>query len=388
MLRFLTAGESHGPSLTLILEGFPAGMPLDIQDLAADLGRRQTGAGSGDRMKIEDDGARITGGVLAGHTTGAPVAITIPNKDFISWEKKVIDPMSIPRPGHADLAAALKYGYPDLRLGLERSSARETAARVAIGAICRKLLLRYGISIGSYISQIASVRANFTGKTLEERIRQAEESAARCPDPEATRKILQAIDIAANAGDTLGGVIELAALNVPPGLGSHVHWDRRLSSRLAQALMSIPAIKAMEIGEGAGFVSGSGSTSHDGIKLQDGRLERTSNHAGGLEGGISNGEPILVRLVMKPIATTRIGSPSVNLISGESAVSRYERSDVCPGPRAAVVGEAMMAIVLAGALLEKLGGDTVSEMDQRWFQMRTGRLENMEVRDEPTVFWP
>lgn len=388
MLRFLTAGESHGPNLSLILEGFPAGLPLNSRDLSADLGRRQTGAGSGDRMKIENDSAQITGGVLAGHTTGAPIAITIPNKDFANWDKKSVEPMSIPRPGHADLSAAIKYGYPDLRMGLERSSARETAARVAIGAVCRKLLGRYGVEIGSYISQIATVLADLTGLTLEERIQRAADSPVRCPDPEAAHQIQQAIDIAASAGDTLGGVIELAALHVPPGLGSHVHWDRKLDGRLAQALMSIPAIKAMEIGEGSGFAAGSGSTSHDGIVLQENKLVRTSNNAGGIEGGISNGEPVFVRLVMKPIATTRIGSPSVNLATGETAFSRYERSDVCPVPRAAVVGEALIAFVLAGALLEKIGGDTITEMDEHWKHLRTGRLDELEVKDEPTVFWP
>jgi chorismate synthase len=388
MLRFLTAGESHGPSLTALLEGFPAGLPLAGSDLAADMGRRKTGAGSGDRMQIEDDSLRITGGVLAGKTTGAPIAVVIPNKDFASWDKQEIAPMSIPRPGHADLAAAFKYGYTDLRMALERSSARETAARVAIGAICRKLLDRYGIMIGSYISAVGNVRANLSNLSLEDRVRLAADSETRCPDLEASQQIQSIIETAKTNGDTLGGVIELVALDVPPGLGSHVHWDRRLNSRLAGALMSIPAIKALEIGAGRAFASGAGSLSHDGIMLQDGRLVRTSNNAGGIEGGISNGQPILLSLTMKPIATTRIGAQSVDLASGEQAVSRYERSDVCPVPRAAVVGEAMMAIVLAGALLEKLGGDTVNELDQRFAQLRSNRLEDSEVRDEPTVFWP
>lgn len=388
MLRFLTAGESHGPSLTVILEGFPAGMPLDSQELAGDMNRRRKGAGSGDRMKIENDALHFTGGVLAGKTTGAPIAVVIPNRDFSAWEKKAVDPMNIPRPGHADLAAALKYGYKDLRMGLERSSARETAARVAVGAICRLLLGRFGISIGSYIRSIGSVEASLEDVPLTERIKRADTSETRCPDPEADARIQSLIQAAKEKGDTLGGVIDLAAMDVPPGLGSHVHWDRRLNSRLAAALMSIPAMKALEFGAGRSYAAGSGSEIHDGIELEDGRLVRSSNNAGGIEGGISNGEPILISLTMKPISTTRIGSPSVNLSSGEKQTSRYERSDVCPVPRAAVVGEAMLAFVLADALLEKLGGDTVQELEERFRRLPTGKLEDMEVRDEPTVFWP
>ncbi len=388
MLRFLTAGESHGPGLLAILEGIPAGLSLEALDLAPDMARRQKGFGVGPRMKsIERDEARILGGVLAGETTGAPIALQIPNLDHERWKGVEVPPMTVPRPGHADLTAALKYGYRDLRFGLERASARETAARVAVGAICRKLLAQFGISVGSYVTEIGSVSADLSGMPYETRFRQAEGSEVRCPSEPAGAAMQAEIRAAMQARDTLGGVFEVVALGVPPGLGSHVQWDRRLGARVAAAVMSIPAMKGVEIGDGFANARRRGTEVHDEIDLVDGRLERRSNRAGGMEGGISTGQPLIVRAAMKPISTTLTPLASVDLATREPASTRYERSDFCAVPRAAVVGEAMLCIVVAEALLEKLGGDSLKEMQTRFAALSEARPESFEMINEPIQFW-
>ena len=387
MLRFLTAGESHGPSLTTILEGMPAGLPLDEGEITAQLRRRQVGHGSGGRMRIERDKARIAGGVLDGHTTGAPIAIEIENRDFANWRDREIRPMTIPRPGHADLTGAIKYGYRELRLALERASARETAARVAVGAICSRLLAEFGITVGGYVVQIGPVQALLPDELgLRERLDSAEESDLRCPEPVAAEAMRASIEEAKAARDTLGGVFEVAALGIPPGLGSHVHWDRRLDARLMAAVGSIPAVKGVEIGPAFENSARRGTEVHDEIFEEDGALVRGTNRAGGFEGGITTGQPVIVRAAMKPISTTLTPLRSVDLASGEPARTRYERSDTCAVPRAAVVGEAMVAYVMADALLETLGGDSLDEMGPRLGALRRGMLKELEMDNEPWRF--
>jgi chorismate synthase len=398
MLRFLTAGESHGPSLTAILEGIPAGLSLAPDDLQPDMRRRQKGYGSGGRMGIEKDAVRITGGVMGGQTTGGPIALHIENRDWVTWRDKDIPPMTIPRPGHADLTGAIKYGYRDLRLALERASARETAARVAVGAVCRHLLGQFDIVIGSYVVSIGDVTVSLpllAGDAAHQaylaRFEAAEASEVRCPDPEAAERMRQIIFEAMQAKDTLGGVFEVVALGVPPGLGSHVHWDRRLDARLLWAVGSIQAVKGVEIGPAFENARLRGTQVHDEILVDEEEdasgdiepetpaLTRHTNRAGGFEGGITTGQPILVRGAMKPISTTLTPLRSVDLTSGEPAATRYERSDFCAVPRAAVVGEAMVALVLADALIEKLGGDSLAEMRPRFDALRRGRLDELPM---------
>jgi chorismate synthase len=386
VLRFLTAGESHGPSVTAILEGLPAGVPLAPADVDRDLARRQQGFGSSGRMRIEHDHARITGGVLAGRTTGAPLALEIANLDHARWREREIAPMTVPRPGHADLTGALKYGYGDLRLALERASARETAARVAIGAACRRLLAEFGVTVGSSVTAIGAVRAPPSDAPYEERFALAEASPVRCADPAASAAMEAAIRAAMEARDTLGGVFEIVALGVPPGLGSHVQWDRRLGALLAAAVMSIHATKGVEIGDGFGLAAGLGTELQDEVELEGEALVRRSNHAGGLEGGITNGQPVVVRAAMKPLSTTRRPLRSVDLAAGAPADVVYERSDVCAVARAAVVGEAMVAFVLAGALLEKLGGDSLDELRPRFAALRQARLADLPMDNRPWRF--
>jgi chorismate synthase len=387
MLRFLTAGESHGPALTAILEGLPAGLPLVEEDVDAQLRRRQQGFGSGDRMGIECDHVCFRGGVLGGQTTGAPVAMQIENQDWANWRDKEIHRMTIPRPGHADLTGATKYGYRDLRLALERASARETAVRVAVGAVCRRLLAEFEIAVGGYVLQIGPVSAALLDDLdYPTRFALAEENDMRCPDPTAAEAMIASIRGVMAAGDTLGGVLEIVALGVPPGLGSYVHWDRRLDSRLMAAVGSIPAIKGVEIGPAFENARRRGTEVHDELFLEGGLLVRHTNRAGGLEGGITTGQPVVVRAAMKPISTTLTPLRSVDLASGEPAVTRYERSDYCAVPRAVVVGEAMVAFVLADALLEKLGGDSLAEMKARFASLRRGTLSELEMDDEPWRF--
>jgi chorismate synthase len=387
MLRFLTAGESHGPALTAILEGLPAGLPLAEEDVNTQLRRRQQGFGNGGRMRIERDQVRFLGGVPAGQTTGAPLALQIDNRDWANWRDKEIPPMTIPRPGHADLTGALKYGYHDLRLALERASARETAARVAVGAVCGRLLAEFGITVGGYVVQIGQVAADLPDDLdYPARFARAEESDVRCPDPAAAEAMHAHIREAMAWKDTLGGVFEVVALGLPPGLGSHAHWDRRLDARLMGAVGSIPAVKGVEIGPAFANAARRGTEVHDEIYGEEDRLVRRTNRAGGFEGGITTGQPVVVRAAMKPISTTLTPLRSVDLASGEPAVTRYERSDICAVSRAAVVGEAMVAFVLADALLEKLGGDSLAEMRPRFEALRRGALDDLEMDNVPWRF--
>lgn len=389
MLRFLTAGESHGPELTAILEGIPAGLPINLVELSEQMARRQVGYGSGGRMKIEQDAALITAGVMNGFTTGGPIALRIANKDYRKWAERDITPMTIPRPGHADLTGAVKYGYRDLRLALERASARETAARVAVGAICRQLLGHFGVEIGSYVTSIGPVTAEIPDSLgYRERFAAAEENDLRCPIPTTTELMRQHIRDTMQAKDTVGGIFEVVALNVPPGLGSHVHWDRRLDAQLLLAVGSIHAIKGVEIGPAFANTRLPGSLVHDEIFLAEDRqtLVRQSNRAGGFEGGITNGEPVIVRAAMKPISTVLNARRSVDLAAGEPADTVYERSDFCAVPRAAIVGEAMVAFALANALIEKLGGDSVAEMRPRFDSLRHLHLEDLLMDNLPWRF--
>ena len=383
MIRFLTAGESHGPLLTGILEGMPAGLPLSQEQLNLDLARRQQGYGSGGRMQIERDEVRITGGVMAGKTTGGPISLIIENRDWKNWAEKDIPPMTTPRPGHADLTGALKYGYDDLRIALERSSARETAVRVAVGAICKRLLGEFGVVIGGYVTEIGGVVADLPEPPdYPARFAAAEESDVRCPDPIASEGIRAAIRQCKIDKDTLGGVIEVIALHLPPGLGSHVHYDRRLSGRLVGAVCSIQSIKGAEIGTAFANTRKPGTQVHDQILLgENGKLIRETNRSGGLEGGMTTGEPLIVSAAMKPISTPLTPLASVNLATGEPEGTTYERSDFCATPRAVPVIEAMVAIVLADALLEKLGGDSLAEMRPRYDALKRGELSDFAMHN-------
>lgn len=383
-LRFLTAGESHGPRLTGILEGLPAGIPLSEAVLARDLARRQRGFGAGGRMQLEHDHARISAGVQAGRTTGGPIAMSIDNADHAAWADRDIPPMTIPRPGHADLTGALKYGYRDLRLALERASARETAMRVAVGACCRALLAEFGITLGGYVTSLGTVHVPAEDPPVDPelfvaRFTRAEASDVRCFDEPTASRMRDAIQATIAARDTLGGVVEVAALHVPPGLGSHVHWDRRLNALLTSAVASIHAVKGVEIGHGFAGTQRPGTQAHDELHAVDGCLRSRTNRAGGIEGGISNGAPIVVRAALKPIATTLTPQASVDLATGQPAPTRYERSDFCQVPRAVPIVEAMVAIVLADALCEKLGGDSLAEMRPRCEGLRRARLDDLRM---------
>lgn len=394
-LRFLTAGESHGPVVVTIVEGLPAGLPLAPEDINPDLARRQGLSASGrpypgasPRMKLERDTAEIMSGVMAGVTIGAPVTVQVANLDHAKWKGKAVAPMTVPRPGHADLTGAVKYAHTDLRMSLERASARETTARVAAGALARKLLAAFGIRVGSYVVEIGGVRADLSALPLEARLEGARLSEMGCPDEAASAAMRERVEAIIRARDTLGGVFEVVALGVPPGLGSHVHWDRRLSGRLAQALLSIHAMKGVEIGEAFDNARRPGTQVHDAITPGAAALERPTNRAGGLEGGITTGEPLLLRVAMKPIATTLTPLPSVDLATGAPRPIEYERSDFCAVPRAGVIGEAMTCLVLADALLEKLGGDSLAEMQPRFDGLRRARVEDLLMHNTPTVFWP
>ena len=371
MLRFLTAGESHGPCLTAIVEGLPAGLAVDVEAVNRDLVRRQGGYGRGGRMRIERDRVEILSGVIAGRTTGAPVALRIENRDWANWRDRWatgdLPRLSVPRPGHADYAGMVKYALEDARPVLERASARETAARVAVGALAKLLLAAFDVAVGSYVVEIGDVVATVPDLPPDELWALAEASDVRCPDEEAANQMRTAIDTARKAGDSLGGVFAVVANGVPEGLGSHVHWERRLDGRLAAALMSIPAIKGVEIGPAFTNARQLGTKVHDEI-LPDERegTRRATNRAGGIEGGITNGEPVIVHAAMKPIPTTVTPQRSIDLVTGKPAQTRYQRSDVCAVPAAAIVGEAMLAWVLADALVEKLGGDSVTEMRAHW----------------------
>lgn len=315
-LRFLTAGESHGPSLTAILDGMPAGLSLTPDIIDRELARRQRGYGSGGRMKIEKDAVQILGGVMAGETTGAPIAMLVENADHIKWKGKAIEPITAPRPGHADLTGAVKYGFKDLRPALERASARETTMRVAAGAICKHFLAQFGVIVGGYVASIGEVSTDFGDMPYEERFRHAEESEVRCPvEPYASQMRLE-IEKTIHGKNTLGGILEIVALNVPVGLGSFAQWDRRLEARLAMAVMSVQAIKGVEVGDAFANARLPGTQAHDAITLDQSSLERSTNRAGGTEGGVSNGQPSIVRAAMKPIATTLLPQNTVDLAAG------------------------------------------------------------------------
>ena len=383
VIRFLTAGESHGEALTAIVEGMPAGLPVTEDEINVDMARRQMGAGRGGRMKIERDRVHFTSGVRHGKTLGSPITMVIQNLDWENWrqvmavgpleEKPVPDrSLTSPRPGHADLAGALKYGHEDLRNVLERSSARETAARVAVGALARRLLAEFGIVIVGHVVEIGGVEAAELNTPWQELRERAETSPVRCVNPDASRRMVQAIDTAKEKGDTLGGVFEIIAFNVPVGIGSYVHWDRRLDGRLAGALMSIQAMKGVEIGLGFETARRMGSQVHDEIVYASGSsaldaglaggYNRLSNNAGGIEGGVSNGQPIVCRVAMKPLSTLMTPKQSVDMSTKEVTKAGVERSDVCSVPSAVVVGEAMVAIEIGRAFLEKFGGDSLEEI--------------------------
>ena len=386
-LRFLTAGESHGPALIAILEGLPAGLPLTTLIIDNELARRQRGYGAGPRMQIEQDKVRILGGVLEELTTGAPLALQIENKDHEKWRKREIEAFVTPRPGHADLTGAIKYGYRDLRPALERASARETAARVAVGAACKHLLAQFGIQVGGYVVSIGEVTAELGGIPLAERPPRAEISDIRCPEPAAAAQMAARIREIMQSRDTLGGIIEVLALGLPPGLGSHVHWDRRLEARLGAAVLSVQAIKGVEIGPAFENSRKSGTRVQDPILLDGDELVRPSDRDGGLEGGITTGQPLIIRAAMKPIATTLTPQQTVNLETGEQVPTQYERSDFCPVPRAVPILEAMIGFVLADALLEKLGGDSLAEMLPRFKALPQTRLSDLQMDGKSHVWW-
>ena len=384
MLRYLSAGESHGQALVIILDGVPAGLQLDIDALNAQLRRRQGGYGRGRRMAIESDRAEILAGVRHGRTTGAPISMLIRNRDWVNWQQTMYVEAEMPegasgtkraevtrpRPGHADLAGAIKYGHDDVRDVLERASARETASRVAAGSLARQLLGRFGMGIASHVSVIGDVMLP-EGRTVSFAEAQAipDDAPLRCPDPEVQTRMITAIDAAREAGDTLGGAFEVIVSGVPPGLGSYVQWDRKLDGRIAQALMCIHAIKAVGIGIGPEVAVRPGSRVHDEIlpPRRDGeRPTRPTNNAGGLEGGVTNGEDVRVTGFMKPISTLMKPLRSTDLATMTEAPAAIERSDVCAVPAAAVVGEAMVALVLADAFLEKFGGDSIDEIDAHY----------------------
>ena len=386
-LRFLTAGESHGPSLTAILDGMPAGLAITPDIINKDLARRQQGYGSGGRMKIEKDTVQILSGVMAGETTGAPIALLVENDDHVKWKGKQIEPMTAPRPGHADLTGAVKFGYKDLRPALERASARETTMRVAAGAVCKHFLSQFDIIVGGYVSSIGEVQADFGDMPYEERFQRAEESDVRCPVDRSAQRMREEIEKTIRGKNTLGGILEIVALNLPVGLGSFMQWDKRLETKLAMAVMSVQAIKGVEVGDAFENARRIGTQAHDPISLEKAGLQRATNRAGGTEGGVSNGQPIIIRAAMKPIATTLIPQQTVDLAAGKNAPTKYERSDFCPVPRAVPILEAMVAFVLAAALIEKLGGDSLNEMKPRYDSLRKATLEDLQMDNTPHVFW-
>lgn len=377
MLRWLTAGESHGPALVAILEGLPAHVRVTSDDLADSLARRRLGYGRGARMKFEQDQVRVLGGVRHGETQGGPVAIEVGNTEWPKWDKVMsadpVDaaeldalarnaPLTRPRPGHADLVGMQKYDFDEARPVLERASARETAARVALGRVASNFLEQaVGARIVSHVVSLGGVRAPAGSVPGPDDVERLDADEVRCLDPDASAAMVARIDQAHKDGDTLGGVVEVVVHGLPPGLGSHVHWDRRLDARLAGALMGIQAIKGVEVGDGFELADTPGSQAHDEIVTTDEGLRRTSGRSGGTEGGMSTGEVLRVRAAMKPIATVPRALRTVDVATGEAAVAHHQRSDVCAVPAAGIVAEAMVALVLADAVVEKFGGDSVGE---------------------------
>jgi chorismate synthase len=386
MLRYMTAGESHGPALVAILEGMPSNVPVTAADINTDLSRRMGGYGRGGRMKIERDEVQILGGIRHGKTLGSPITLLIQNRDWENW-KQVMAPepeaaggeaerraMTRPRPGHADLTGGLKYDHRDLRNVLERASARETAARVAVGGVCKCLLRQFGIQVVSHVVEMGGVRARTDSLSAVEIVAQAEHSPVRCADPEATQAIMARVDEARARGTSVGGVFEVIVVDPPVGLGSYVHWDRRLDGRLARALMSIQAIKGVEIGLGFETARRFGFEVHDEIFYQvpgqdpAGRegFHRRTNFGGGLEGGMTTGQPIVLRAAMKPLSTQYTPLASVDVVTKEASKAGVERSDITAVPAAGVVGEAVVAFEIARAVCEKFGGDSLAEMQRNY----------------------
>ncbi len=378
-IRFLTAGESHGQALNTIIEGLPSGLELSAEDIAEQLRRRQRGYGRGGRMQIEKDRAEILSGVRYGKTLGSPISLLIYNKDWPNWtEKMSVDPvetpipkLQMPRPGHADFAGMVKYRIDDLRNILERSSARETTMRVAAGAVARRMLKAFGINIYGHVVRIGRVASSFSAVSLTRQtpeteiaalFQKAEDSPMACADEQTSKDMMALVDEAKEKGDSLGGLYEVVATGLPVGLGSHVHWDRKLDAHIAYAMMSINAMKSVEIGMGRGVSEVFGSQVHDEIFYENGHFIRNHNHAGGIEGGMSNGEPIVVRVAMKPLPTMSTPLRSVDVGTRLPKDAHYERADSCAVPAAVVVGEAMLSLVLANALVDKIGGDSIDEM--------------------------
>ena len=386
-LRFMTAGESHGPALIAILDGMAAGLSLDPLVIDRELARRQQGYGAGGRMKIEKDTSIILGGVMGGQTTGAPISLMVQNDDHVKWKGKSIEALTTPRPGHADLTGAIKYGYRDLRPTLERSSARETTMRVAVGAICKHFLSQFGVTVGGYVRSIGEITGNFEGISYLERFELTERSDVRCPDKSASEKMRAKIAEIMHNKDTLGGILEIVVLGLPAGLGSYSQWDKRLEARLGAAILSVQAMKGVEFGDAWENAHLPGTQAHDAITLKESTLERPTNRAGGIEGGISNGQPIVIRVAMKPIATTLTPQTTVDLATGIEGPTKYERSDFCPVPRAVPILESMVAFVIADALMEKLGGDSIIEMRPRFSQLRQAKLSDLPMDNFGHVFW-
>ncbi len=396
-LRYMTAGESHGPCLTAILEGLPAGMELHEANINRELARRQIGYGRGARMQIEKDRVELRSGLRFGQTLGSPITLVIANRDWENWKAEMAltsprpkrsQPVTSPRPGHADLAGALKFNQRDVRNVLERASARETAARVAVGAVCKELLGQFKIEVFSHVVQIGAVQANVAKHSLRQIHQRAEKSALRCADPTAERNMKRLIDKTKQDGDSIGGIFEVIATGVPAGLGSMMTWSERLDGRLAQALHSIQGVKGVEVGLGFESARRTGSQVHDPIRFTisrrampqghgpSGGFYHSSNNAGGIEGGMTTGEPVVLRAVHKPIPTLKKPLPSVNLATKQSVLASKERSDVCATPAAGVVGEAAVAFVLAQALLEKFGSDSINDITAN-FNAYTKRLSEL-----------
>ena len=383
--RYLSAGESHGPGLTVVVEGVPAGLPLSEDLVAADLARRQLKAGAGGRMEIETDRATIVGGVMGGHTTGAPIALAIPNRDHAAWKGKAVPAYTIARPGHADLAACVKYGFDDIRRSLERSSARETACRVAVGAIARAFLAQFGIRARAYVAALGDVPEE-KGLSPDAALAFAERSPSRATSQAQEDAYANAIHLARAKGETLGGIIVCVVEGLPIGLGSYVTPERRLDARLGAAVLSVNAIKGVAFADAFANATLPGSACHDAIVREGTSIARPTDRCGGLEGGMTTGQPLIVRAAMKPIPTTLTPQHSVDFATGTHADTAYERSDTCPVPRACVVVESVLLIELAAALCEKLGGDSLDEMRARYAALPTA--DTLRLDPAPKIFWP